>query len=64
MLEAYVDDITNNVTKKINLALEELRPKGFILNDPLADTALFAGAALAAGAGGTAAIMGNTSVHD
>ena len=48
MRQQYVNDISNGVQARIDEAIEDLKPKGFVLDDPLADTALLGGAALAA----------------
>lgn len=56
MRQQYVDDMTNGVSDRIEQALEDLKPKGFILEDPIADIALLTGASLAAGGGIGAAV--------
>ena len=47
----YVDQMTNGISKQIDEALEDLKPKGFILEDPMADTALLGSLALMGGVG-------------
>ena len=59
MRQSYVDDISNGVQSRIDQALEELKPKGFVLDDPIADMALLTGASLLAGGGVGAALSGN-----
>ena len=59
MRQSYVDDISNGVQSRIDQALEELKPKGFVLDDPMADMALLTGASLLAGGGIGAAFSGN-----
>ena len=59
MRQQYVDDMTNSVSDRIDQALEDLKPKGFILEDPMADMALLTGASLLAGGGIGAAASGN-----
>ena len=56
MRQQYVDDISNGVQDRIDQALEDLKPKGFVLEDPIADIALLTGASLAAGGGIGAAV--------
>ena len=56
MRQQYVDDISNGVQERIDQALEDIKPKGFILEDPIADIALLTGASLAAGGGIGAAV--------
>ena len=56
MRQQYVDDISNGVQERIDQAREDLKPKGFILEDPIADIALLTGASLAAGGGIGAAV--------
>lgn len=59
MRQGYVDQLANGVQDRIDQALEDLKPKGIILDDPFADTALLAGAGLMAGGGIGAAVSGN-----
>jgi hypothetical protein len=59
MRQRYVDDLSSGVQERIDQALEDLKPKGIILDDPLADTALLAGAGLVAGGGIGAAASGH-----
>ena len=56
MRQQHVDDISNGVQERIDQALEDIKPKGFILEDPIADIALLTGASLAAGGGIGAAV--------
>ena len=59
MRQDYVDQMTNGVQDRMDQALEVLKPKGFILDDPMADMALLTGASLLAGGGIGAAASGN-----
>ena len=56
MRQQYVNDISSGVQDRIDQALEDLKPKGFVLEDPIADIALLTGASLAAGGGIGAAV--------
>ena len=56
MRQQYVDDIANGVQDRIDLALAELEPKGIVLDDPLADGALWTGMGLMAGGGAVSAV--------
>ena len=64
MRQQYVNDISNGVQAKIDQAIEDLKPKGFVLDDPLADTALWTGGALLAGGGIGASVSGNDETDD
>ena len=63
MRQQYVNDISNGVQARIDQAMEDLKPKGFVLDDPLADAALLGGAALAGGGIG-ASVSGNDETDD
>ena len=51
MRQQYVNDISSGVQEKIDQAIEDLKPKGFVLDDPLEDTALLGSLALLGGVG-------------
>ncbi len=59
MRQDFVDDISGGVQSRIDQAIEDLKPKGFVLDDPIADIALLTGGSLLAGGGIGAAISGN-----
>ena len=61
--QEYKDKRTEEVIKQIENIDRELKPKGFLLEDPMQDATLWAGAALMAG-GGAGYLIGDQEEED
>ena len=63
MRQRYVDEMTNGVQDRIDKAIEDLQPKGFVLDDPYADALMWTGMGLMAG-GSAVSAFGSKSEDD